>query len=363
MTIGFDARLMSVPGGIPRYCRELLLELSRQNPQTKYVVLVKFVPTDFPERTNIEWLPTPIQWYGWAEQIKLGFLMNRRTDVDLWHIPHWNVPLTLRRPFIMTIHDFILEEFPTHSNKPVGQIIFRIRRQVWRWLLNRNVARAQKIITISDFIKNKICERWPIVVKKVFVTSLGVTPAAKLTATSPIIQPPYFLVVGNSYPHKNLHLILETYAQHPEITAPTIIATHRDRFSQALADESQARELSNRIKFLFDVDDQTLNNLYQNAAALVFPSLAEGFGLPPLEAFAYGLPVIALPLPPLQETLGNLAIWTKNEPTGLANSLKNIINRSEPETETTKNTRRDCAAQFTWLKTALSTQKIYEIVL
>lgn len=366
MTIGFDARFLSVPGGIPRYCRELLHHLADKNPDTKYVVLVKTIPADFPKFSNLEWLVTDVPWYGWAEQFILGNIMNDRRDVDLWHIPHWNVPITLHRPFIMTVHDFIFEEFPTHDHSLTGWLKFKLKILVWRGLMAYNIRRARAIITVSDHIKKKIVNRFPAAAPKTFVTYEAPPCAEHLppkNTTSPAPHNKFFLAVGNSYPHKNYRLILNAYAADQTLVTPTIIVTHRDRFSTSLENEVKNRGLNHRIIFVFDSTDSLLDSLYTHAVALLFPSQEEGFGIPPLEAFSHGTPVIALKLPVLQELLSDLVWWTENLPLALAKNMHTAISNHTNEPISVRTARKNLAANFSWRETAFSTQKIYKNVL
>lgn len=364
MTIGFDARLMSVPGGIPRYCRELLINLTEVSPETQFVVIVKKIPDDFPDRTNIRWIESSIHWYGWREQINLGQLMNSQTDVDLWHIPHWNVPLTLRRPFVMTFHDFIFEDFPTHDGSLRGKLKYAARLMVWRALISATLRRARAIITVSNYVKQRLIDRFPHVAQKTTTIYCGLTQLPPAQAQETAITTPYFLVVGNSYPHKNHGLIFKTILEQPKLGAHWYIVTHRDRFSEAHAQEVVTLGLAHRVHFLFDASDATLAWLYEHATALVLPSFAEGFGIPPLEALSFGKPAIVAKTTSLPEVLGDLATWFSPESsrelgTALCDALKHtaITDRGVIER------RKQHAARFTWKQAALSTRNLYKSVL
>ncbi len=357
MKIGFDARLMSVPGGIGRYCRELLLHLTLQNPDDTYIVIVKKIPHDFPARENISWIESPIHWYTWAEQYTLGKLMNRRFDINLWHIPHWNVPVSLNVNFVMTIHDFIFEEFPTHDGSLFGKITFIFNWSVWRMLLIFNLKRAQKIITVSQYVRDEIVRRYPWAASKIEVTLLGVSTLCS-DNKSPTPPSPYFLMVGNSYPHKNHALVFKTFAEHPELTAHLYVVTHRDRFSEEAARQTHGDA---RIHFVFDAPDTELGALYNGCTALIFPSLSEGFGIPPLEAFSFGKHVIAAKTSSLPEILGDLPFWIEpNDTTALYNAIMQALSHSALNDFEHTETRKKHAAKFTWEKTALSTQNIYK---
>ncbi len=363
MKIGIDARFISVPGGIPRYCRELLIELSEQNPRDTYVALVKKIPHDFPERKNIEWVVADVPWYSWREQFSVGALINKRRDVELWHFPHWNIPFSVARPFIMTVHDFIFEDFPTHDGTIVGKIKFFTKWVLWRMLLIFNLHRAKKIITVSGFVHAELIARFPWTAKKLEMIYNGVPSPQNQPSRLEKNNRPYYLIVGNSYPHKNQKFVFETLIKYQELVGDIYVATHRDRFS-----EQRERELpmilADRVHFVFDPSDAKLAELYAGARALIIASLSEGFGITPLEAMSYGIPVVAARTSCLPEILGDTPLWfNPHEPKTLRDALAQLESTSNFYTSEAKSARILYAARFNWKTTAISTQKIYKNVL
>ena len=357
MIIGFDARLMSVPGGLGRYAGELLRELTEQNPSDFFVVLVKKIPADFPTRQNIRWVETNIHWYGLDEQIGLGRLMNAQKDVQLWHIPHWNVPITLRKPFVMTFHDFIFEEFPTHDKTVRGFLNYKFKWIVWRTLLTINLYRAHKIITISNFVREQILRRDPSAAKKIEVIYNGLTHLPPAVAPTFNVEKPFFLMVGNSYPHKNHAIVLKLLKKYrAQISEHFYLLTHRDRFSEALQKTISDANLSDRIHIVFDASDTTLAWMYENCKALVFPSLSEGFGIPPLEALSYKKPVVAAKTSSLPEILGDEAYWF--DPTNEATLFEALLNVDKQ-----KIFNESVLKKYSWTVAAKSTRNLYQSVL
>jgi len=361
MIIGFDARLMSVPGGLGRYCAELLHELIEQNPNDFFVVIVKTVPTNFSSSKNIRWVETGIHWYGFDEQIGLGHLMNAQKDVQLWHIPHWNVPITLRKPFVMTFHDFIFEEFPTYGNSFGSFLNYKLKWLIWRILLLINLYRARKIITISNYVREQILRREPSAAKKIEVIYNGLSHLPKAEAPHFEISKPFFLMVGNSYPHKNHAIVLKLLKEYrAQISEHFYLLTHRDRFSEALEKTISEAKLSDRIHIVFDASDTTLAWMYESCEALIFPSLSEGFGIPPLEAISYKKPVVAAKTSSLPEILGDDAFWFS--PTD-EDTLFEAISNSKNDTQLKKEQRAACAEKYSWAAAAKSTRILYQSVL
>ncbi len=357
MTLGFDARFMSVPGGLGRYCRELLIEITAQNPSDTFVVIVKTQPHDFPARANIRWIGCAIPWYGIAEQFSLGTLMNAQRDIDLWHIPHWNVPLTLRAPFVMTFHDFIFEDFPTHDHTLKNFLRYKLKWLVWRALLKFNVHRARAIITVSNYVRDQIIARFPLAAKKITVVYPGLSRLPDPTPPPFDITHPFFLLVGNSYPHKNQAILLRLLAAHKfELPEHFYHLTHRDRFSEQLQKDIDAAGFADRIHIVFDASDTTLAWMYAHCRALIFPSFSEGFGIPPLEALSFDAPVIAARTTSLPEILGDHAHWfDPRDSEQLFVTMQTIAANVMGG--------KNHAAKFTWRDAALSTQKIYKNVL
>ena len=361
MIIGFDARLMSVPGGLGRYCSELLRELLSQNPHDFFVIIVKKIPNNFSDFKNIRWIEVDIHWYGFDEQTKLGAIMNAQSDVQLWHIPHWNVPITLKKPFIITFHDFIFEQFPTYGNSFSGYLTYKIKWIFWRILLSINFHRARKIITISNYVRDQIISRAPSTSKKLEVIYNGLTHLPPAIAPTFDIKKPFFLMVGNSYPHKNHLIILVLLKKYREqLSEHFYLLTHRDRFSEALQNKIAEAGLSDRIHIVFDAPDTTLSWMYENCEALIFPSLSEGFGIPPLEAFTYKKPVVAAKTSALPEILGDTVFWF--EPTSEDDLFTAILN-SKKDSETKKELRFACSQKYSWATTAKSTRNLYQSVI
>lgn len=350
MKLGFDARFLAVPGGIPRYCQNLLTNLAELFPADEILALVKTPPLNFAAK-NITWLETKIPWYGFAEQIQLGRLMNKQ-QVDLWHIPHWNVPLTLRAPFVMTVHDLILEAFPTK----------KIKRLLWRALLRRNIARARAIICPSEFVRQDLIKYFPAAATKTMVIYNGVTELTPATLPTEV-QQPFFLAVGNCYPHKNLELLVEVWKKiKNEQPHHLYLLTHRDRFSEKFSAQVAAANLADRVHLVYDAPDEILAAFYSACAALLFPSLMEGFGIPPLEALAFGQPVIAQKIASLPEILGDTIVWAENNSDSWVTAI-NALCSAPPATEEQKNSRRAQSKKFFWSRAAISTHELYRKVI
>lgn len=317
MKIGIDARFYAEPGGIGRYIRELLKELEKQDTGNIYIVFVnregfeQYHPTN-PHFTKIL---APVKWYTLKEQIWMKRIIKKQ-KVDLMHFPHWNIPLLYRRPFIVTIHDLILLKFPSRHASTLGPLKYWLKNLAYRLVLSQAVNKSQKILTPSCFVKKDILENFRVPEKKIIVTPEGLTEFKAEAENRSILRKssitgPFFLYVGVAYPHKNLEKLILAFQQFKKETKNNyqlVLAGKKNYFYKQLEDFIKKQNIADVILTGW-VTDSELAVLYQNALAYVFPSLYEGFGLPPLEAMAHNLPVISSNASCLPEILGEAALY------------------------------------------------------
>jgi glycosyltransferase involved in cell wall biosynthesis len=164
-------------------------------------------------------------------------------------------------------------------------------------------------------------------------------------------------MVGNSYPHKNHAIVLKLLKKYrAQISEHFYLLTHRDRFSEALQKTISDANLSDRIHIVFDASDTTLAWMYEKCKALVFPSLSEGFGIPPLEALSYKKPVVAAKTSSLPEILGDEAYWF--DPTNEATLFEALLNVDKQ-----KIFNESVLKKYSWTVAAKSTRNLYQSVL
>lgn len=306
MKIGIDARLMGKDvRGIGRYVEELLKELANKSQNIEYTVFTReesasLVPS------GMKTVLTDIRWYTLREQLELGKIFDAE-KLDFIHVPHWNAPLTMKTPLLVTIHDMILWEHPTLATSTLPAWKYWLKYWAYRFVLATNAKRASKIFTVSQSAKNAILRHLPISPEKISVTPLGVNPFPPAPAAGK--ASPYVLSVGSGYPHKNVKTFFlafkELVASDRELRAK-IVGTD-PAFRARLA--KQAEEILgldfSRVDFAGLVSDSELGALYKNAQALIFTSQAEGFGLPLLEAALADIPIVASAIDTSREMMGN----------------------------------------------------------
>ncbi|MBI5369980.1 glycosyltransferase family 4 protein [Candidatus Uhrbacteria bacterium] len=352
MNIGIDAR-MSGPtvggGGLGRYVEQLICELPNVDSVNRYVLFGKEKAADIP-------------WYTLKEQILLPAIIDRE-HLDLIHFPHWNVPILLKTPFVVTIHDLILLEEPKSARATTRHpIVYALKYAGFKRVLAHSVSASKKIITVSEATKRSILTHFPNVSeKKIVVIYEGVSPLPPVASSAPLVPDPFLLCVGNAYPHKNLDVLLRAFDQlhvrQPEIHL--VFAGRDDVFSRSLQKRAQQSLAQSHIHFIFSPNDEDLSGLYHHAKAYLFPSRIEGFGLPALEAMAAGVPVIASAIPALKEILGDSALFFPvHDPSALALTIEQLLNDPQKQ-QTLVQKGFERIKRYSWTAMARQTVQVY----
>jgi len=216
-----------------------------------------------------------------------------------------------RTPVVNTVHDLAVLRLPH---------LFR-KREVWRQrlLLARAVRRAAKVLTGSEYCKDDIVRAFGVRPARVVVTPYGVDDRFRRVEGAERdavlrqygIQPPYLLFVGNIQPRKNLLGLLDAFGllkERERIPHRLVVVGRKAWLYADVFARVRELDLETQVHFTGSVPDADLPALYSGADALVYPSLGEGFGLPPLEAMRCGTPVVVSNRPALPEILGDAAI-------------------------------------------------------
>jgi len=335
--VGIDARFYGPLGkGLGRYTQEVIDNMIRINqvePERALAFVIFLSPENFDEFTSddplIKKVKLGFRWYSWSEQILFPWYICRE-KIDLMHFPHFNVPLFTSKKFIVTIHDLILTKFPTLRATTLAPWHYRLKNLAYRLVISVAIKRARQIIAVSQFTKDDIIKKFGARPEKIVVTYEGVANlsrgrdslfVAKYDTQAVLeryhINQKFLLYVGNAYPHKNLEALLRVFADlrktKPDLRL--VLVGKVDYFYQRIKDYAashnlwQANNVNSPVIFPGYVPDQQLEILYQTAVAYVFPSLYEGFGLPPLEAMAKGCPVLSSKESSLPEILGEAALY------------------------------------------------------
>ncbi len=381
MRIGIDARFYgSVGKGLGRYTERLIEALEVEDTENEYVVFLR--QENFDEYVPTSRLFTKAKadyaWYGFAEQCLYPWQL-WRAHLDLMHFPHFNVPLLYPGRFIVTIHDLILLRYPTVRNTTRFSLWYWFKFLVYRFVIRIACFRAKRVVAVSRFTESDLLDEFPFLSGKLSVTLEGVSHTCFFVNEErsftlldrfrlirhpkeyqnermhrDIIQP-YFLYVGNAYPHKNLDLIADMAKRFPE--HQFVLVGREDFFYQRLR---QRVSLEN-VRFTGFLSDAEISVLYRYGMAYIFPSLYEGFGLPPLEAMSYGLPVISSNRGSLPEVLGDAVLYFDPEnPDEFAACLRRVATQSLTR-ELLRKKGYQRVRLFKWSGMAKRTKAIYHM--
>ena len=367
MRIGLDGiPLANLLTGIGHYTFELATALSLLNPADEFELVSPF---PFLPEISRERLPANLQ----LEQARVGLLGKRwwavglpfhlkRARYALFHGTNYDIPLWNRCPTAVTIHDLSVWLLPQMHER---RIVRRARRRLP--IMARN---ATMIIAATESGRRELCEHL-----KVELERVSVTPYAPRRGFRPVppertaevrrrlgIEDEFLLFVGTIEPRKNLITLLRAYeellraGQHrPQL----VIAGKEGWLTEELFAHIRRAGLEERLRFTGYLAEKDLAALYSSCTAFIYPSLYEGFGLPPLEAMASGAPVITSRIGSIAEVVGNGALLI--EPTdaaGLAASILNLL-ENERARQHLREKGRARAAEFTWEKTAAQTFEVY----
>ncbi|HEV2801022.1 MAG TPA: glycosyltransferase family 1 protein [Pyrinomonadaceae bacterium] len=290
----------------------------------------------------------------------------QRHGVALFHGTNYKIPLWNRCRTVVTIHDLSLL---LHSHTHEEELVRRARLR-----LPAAARMASKIITDSESVKHEICAHLGTRPEKI-----AVVPLAPRRAFRPVgvdesaaarrrlgVEDDFILFVGTVEPRKNLLTLVRAFAElvgHTSLRPQLVIAGQKGWLTDELFALIEESGLGRRILFTGYVSDEDLAALYSSCRMSVYPSLYEGFGLPPLEAMSCGAPVITSRIPVIMETVGDAArLVTPTDVRELTDCIHELwTNDAERRRLSAKG--RAHAATFTWERTARLTLDVYEEVL
>jgi glycosyltransferase involved in cell wall biosynthesis len=314
MRVAIDARKLH-DFGIGTYIRNLLRQLARLDRDTEYVLLCQEPDLGVAAQLgpNFRGVLEPSPNYSLREQIHVPWVIMREKP-DVYHAPHYVLPAGVRCRKVVTIHDCIHLMFPQYLPNRAAYAYARTTM----WAAAR---RSDRILTVSEASKRDILHFFNVSPDKVGVISnaiddrFAVAPrdedVARVRERYQLDQR-FVLYVGNIKPHKNLVRLIEAFAElrTREGLDDVKLLIIGDEMSKlpALRRAVHRLKLHKHVRFLGYVPDETLAILYRLATVFVFPSLYEGFGLPPLEAMASGAPVVTSNVSSLPEVTGDAAM-------------------------------------------------------
>ena len=281
------------------------------------------------------------------DPVLLGAALRRRKP-KLFFSPGYNSPLGWPGRFVFTLHDLHHLCVPDNSNA--------VKRAYYRYVIKPACHRAQYVLTVSEYSKHEIAA-WANV-KDDRIINVGNGVGFPFVPDGPKYEPgyPYLLYVGSRKPHKNLPRLLKGYSiSGVRKEVRLILSGQPDR---QIVREISGLGLEGCVAFRDLVADSDLSDAYRGAVAFIFPSLYEGFGLPPLEAMACGTPVLTSNVCSLPEVVADAAILVDPlRVEDIAAGLTRLVSDAELRTLLSEKGRLRATA-FSWEETARRTCEV-----
>jgi glycosyltransferase involved in cell wall biosynthesis len=353
-----------VKTGSAVYVRELIEAIEQLRPTDLEIIPLR--GPSFIARKNILTKFINLGIELWWLHRRLPSLV-RRLKIELLHMPANVIPLHVPCACVVTIYDANFMKFPEEYDP--------LWRRYARLMVGYAARRADRVITISSTAKRDILTFFPADPEKICVISPGIKSfsAQAATVSGESDQEfarrlkPYLLYVGATEPHKNLRRLLEVFGQ--LIHDPTfshlklVIAGAEGRDHQTLIALSDQRGLREKVILTGHLPEARLASLYREASVFVFPSLTEGFGMPPLEAMQMGVPVVASNIPVLLEVLGDAAIYFDPTSTAsISSALRQALGDEPLRAEMIQRGRRQ-VERYSWTAMATAIINLYREIL
>lgn len=334
---------------LPLDCAPVVVGPSEQSPEFR--------------RQDLDYLPVqtepPVSWLRKWTRERLQRQIDSVVSEVHADIEHWTYygglcrrPIRRgNRPLVVTVLDFVHEAFPSldPSGKHIAMKYDAIRM-------------ADHLICISQATHDELCERFPSARTKATVVPLGTSLSDLQGAELPqeLAGKPYVLFVGRRNNYKNFAVVWEAWKRiRGTLPGDARLVMVGPRMKRREATELGWRNDGSAI-LLPNASDATLKTLYENARAFIFPSKAEGFGLPSLEAMAAGAPVLVSDLPVMREVVGPCGYYFDPEDAGMvAEMMRMALTDGLPGAAAIIESARQRAAEFTWQSTAQKTAEVY----
>ncbi|MGH9752280.1 MAG: glycosyltransferase family 4 protein [Blastocatellia bacterium] len=372
MHIGIDAHAIGArQAGNETYIRGLIKSLAEIDGDNLYTIYLANAAAAAQWRENftnryknftVRLLPPPTPLV--RVPVYLTYELFRR-PVDVLHV-QFTAPPFCRVPVVASIHDLSFERMPeTFTRRGSFQLKLTVR-----WTAKK----AARVATISEFSRQDLLNIYKLPPEKVVVTYCGVESGFTPHPSGPNeaeevrgrfgISRDFLLAVGSLQPRKNLVRLIRAYArlrsEREDFRPQLVIVGRKLWLASEIFDEALRHRWADDVILTGYVADEDLPPLYRAARAFVYPSLFEGFGLPPLEAMACGTPVVTSNVSSLPEVAGGAALLIDpNDEQALANALIEIANNERLRAELREKGIAQ-AKKFTWRAAAEQTLRLYQ---
>lgn len=356
MKVAIDVRMLSPKAhGLSRYLKNILNQFFTISKEHKFFILHNEDPVYLGSQ-GYTFKKLHSKKFSLGEQVEIPWVLSG-IKPDVFHAPSIAVPLLQNFPTVITIHDLIPFIFPEYYPR---------QALLYLPLLKAAVKKAKIIIVSSVATKEDVNRILNVPFDKMRVIpdaaeeifNLRVKPEEDKAVLEKFkIKRNFFLSVVNQRPHKNLKGLLEAFLKFKEKEYQLVVV---GSIGDDIRRFAEKEALNEKVLFFGHISDSELASLYRSSFAFIFPSLYEGFGLPPLEAMACGAAVICSGASCLPEVMGDAGLTIDpKKPSSMTEAMEALIkNSSLRESLRVKSVKR--ASLFSWKNTAELTLKAYE---
>jgi glycosyltransferase involved in cell wall biosynthesis len=364
--IVIDGRIRRASTGRP--VDRLLQYIPELDTENRYTVLLE--PNDDwkPSSRKVKTMPCKYRQFSFNpwQQVAFSWQLYKLKKPDLVHFT-----LTPQQPVfyfgrqITFTHDLTMLKFVRAGKLP--KWLHKIRMQGYKFLLWQSHRKALKILVPTEYVRDAVAKYHLFTNRKLAVTLEASEPPLPGKPEKPEYAPDEFIMyVGSAFPHKNLDRLIEAFEilkeQHPDLKL--VLVGKQEYHSNQLQRWAKKRLYAQDVIFTGFVPDAELKWLYTNAAAYVFPSLSEGFGLPGLEAMVHCCPVVSSDATCLPEVHGDAAVYFNPEDIAdIAEKINQVLAFTPKARENLISEGKQQAAKFSWRRMAEQTLAVYKEVL
>ncbi len=295
---------VALQGGLKTFANEIMKALLAEGFPCESVlpygysvpegVKAIFTPASLAGASDVSFL-RPLKWLAYS-QFFFPVAKSRRILCTTHHV------LPNRKNQIVTVHDLRPYFFPDTS----AQSFY------FRHMLPKALQHCEGILTVSETSRQLIADVYKISLDRIAVVPNVVSTCEKVEDLLDRTEERFLLMVGASWPHKNVEALLRQHQIWSDRYGLKIVAG-KGQYRTKMEQISSSLGISDRVQFLSDVSHEKLEQLYGTCSALIAPSRMEGFGLPPLEAMMRNCPVIVADIPSFRELYGEYAVYVKTE--------------------------------------------------
>ncbi len=377
--IGIDARFYG-KAGPGRYTKNIVQHLEKVDTQNEYLIFLTKEGYDMytPKNANFHKVLADYHWYSFEEQF--GFLwLLLKSKLDLYYVPHFNIPVLYPGKIITAIPDMTMHKFSTEKGTTLPIWYFRLKKYVYKAVFWWAVFRSQKVIVpsqtvLNDFLSNLNFsnDKYVLVLEGVDPDLLHIDVDVEKVLAKYRVTKPFILYVSSMYEHKNVPGLIEMFKLLVEkygYKGNFVLVSKKDKFSQRVYQQIKAMGYQDKILFpAFRVDsdqdivvsDSEVVAFRRSADLYVFASFTEGFSLTALEGMVEGLPAVLSDIDCHREIYEDSVLYCDpHNPSDIAEKVNTMLTDKSLFDEYKKRGYEQIK-KYDWLKTAEITLDVFK---